>query len=73
MKFFNLKTLKALKAIDLAALMAGGRQCGVAFVIAGAVDGFLGTGFAAEAFLIGAFGLSLLLVNSIQISGGNTK
>lgn len=66
-KFFD------LKALDLTALLASARQCGVAFVIAGAVDGFLGPGFAVEAFFIGALGFVLVFVSSIQISGGNTK
>lgn len=70
MKLFNLKTLKA---IDLTALMAGGRQCGVALAIAGLVHGFLGTGLAAEALFTGVLGLVLLLVNSIKISGGNAQ
>jgi len=62
MNFFNLK-----------AIMTSGRQCGVAFIIAGVVHGFLGTGPAGESFVTGAFGAALLLVNSIQTSGGNTQ
>lgn len=62
MNFFNLK-----------ALMTSGRQCGVAFIIAGVVHGFLGSGPVGEALFTGVFGLVLLLVNSIQISGGNAQ
>lgn len=62
MNFFNLK-----------ALMTSGRQCGVAFIIAAVVHGFLGTGPAGEALVTGAVGATLLLVGSIQTSGGNTQ
>ena len=70
MKFFN---LKALKSIDPMALLASGRQCGVAFVIAAVVHSFLGPGPVGEAIFTGVFGLILLLVGSIKISGGNAK
>jgi len=62
MNFFNLK-----------AIMTSGRQCGVAFIIAGVVHGFLGTGPAGESFVTGAVGAVLLLVGSIQTSGGNAQ
>ncbi len=59
--------------LNLKALLASGRQCGVAFIIAAFVHGFLGTGLAAEAFFTGVLGVAVLLVGSIQISGGNSK
>ncbi|MDD9821434.1 MAG: hypothetical protein OXU98_00870 [Gammaproteobacteria bacterium] len=62
MKFFNLKNL-----------MASGRQCGVAFIIAAVVHGFLTTGPAVEAVITGVVGIALLLVNSIQSPGGNSQ
>lgn len=66
-KFFN------LKEIDLQALMASGRQCGVAFVVAGAAHGFLGPGPVGESFFAGVIGVALIWAGSIQISGGNTQ
>jgi len=61
-KFFNLKNL-----------MASGRQCGVAFIIAAVVHGFLATGPAGEALITGAVGVALLFAGSIQLSGGNSQ
>jgi len=62
MKFFNLKNL-----------MASGRQCGVAFIIAAVVHGFLTTGPAVEAVITGVIGVVLLFAGSIQLSEGNSQ
>ena len=71
MKFFNLKNL-----------MASGRQCGVAFIIAAVVHGFLTTGPAAEAMVTGpaveamvtgAVGFALVIIGSFQPPGGNPQ
>jgi len=62
MKFFNLKNL-----------MASGRQCGVAFIIAAVVHGFLTTGPAVEAMVTGAVGFALVIAGSIQPPGGNPQ
>ncbi|MCY4244797.1 MAG: hypothetical protein OXE47_05700 [Gammaproteobacteria bacterium] len=60
--------LAGMRLFNLKALMTSGRQCGVAFIIAGVVHGFLGAGPAGEALVTGAVGAALLLVNSIQTS-----
>lgn len=62
MNFFNLK-----------ALMTSGRQCGVAFIIAAVVHGFLGTGPAGEALVTGIVGFALVVIGGIQLSGGNAQ
>jgi len=59
--------------LDMTALMTSGRQCGVAFIIAGLVHGFLGPGSVGEAFVSVVIGFALVLVGSIQISGGNAQ
>jgi len=53
--------------------MASGRQCGVAFIIAAVVHGFLTTGPAVEAMVTGAVGIALLLAGSVQLPGGNSQ
>lgn len=73
MKFFNLKNL-----------MASGRQCGVAFIIAAVIHGFLAIGPAVgvdcpaidapavEALIIGVGGFAMVFAGSIQLPGGNS-
>ncbi|MDD9858094.1 MAG: hypothetical protein OXU96_08630 [Gammaproteobacteria bacterium] len=53
--------------------MASGRQCGVAFIIAAVVHGFLATGPAGEALITGVVGIALLLAGSIQLPGCNLQ
>ncbi|MDD9851851.1 MAG: hypothetical protein OXU94_08865 [Gammaproteobacteria bacterium] len=65
--------LAGMRLFNLKALMTSGRQCGVAFIIAAVVHGFLGTGPADESLVTGIVGFAVVMVSSIQTSGGNAQ
>jgi len=73
-----------MKFLNLRNLMASGRQCGVAFIIAAVIHGFLVITPAAalnapavdapaiEAAIIGVVGIVMVFAGSIQLPGGNS-